>query len=356
MAAKSRRLLGLCNVQGSIDTVENFRSSSRSLIAVSGTSHAELPPSFLAPCLRQNFSTTPAAAAHRHRLRIKGKHMHDVYAIRQAELRKEANVSRQALIKEQRQKDLGDPIRGLPTPFVKSFDFDVPQDAASALESANITVEAVINNPDEAPSKLAQGEAEKYLDHGLDHQELADALQSSRTLTEPLPPANRQMADRMQEKADREKWKLRDETATEAIQRIASLANANSKHRTKQNIKRIVETFGRHVTDSTLRPKAPPNVDPKSLIPPTPRTGPDTGSSEVQIGILTAKIRVLADRYEGEGRGDKVNKRNLRLLLHRRQKLLKYMERKERGSERWRHMLETLGLTPATWRGEIAVQ
>ena len=71
---------------------------------------------------------------------------------------------------------------------------------------------------------------------------------------------------------------------------------------------------------------------------------------------MTAKIRTLADNYEGENRKDKVNKRNLRLLLHRRQKLLKYMEKKERGSDRWQNMISKLGLTEATWRGEIAVK
>lgn len=76
----------------------------------------------------------------------------------------------------------------------------------------------------------------------------------------------------------------------------------------------------------------------------------------MQIAILTAKIRVLADRWDGVARKDKVNKRNLRLLLHRRQKLLKYMERKERGGDRWRHVIEVLGLTEATWKGQIAVE
>ena len=97
-----------------------------------------------------------------------------------------------------------------------------------------------------------------------------------------------------------------------------------------------------------------PEYVPKA--PPKERAGPDTGSSEVQIGILTAKIRRLADQYEGVSRNDKVNKRNLRLLLHRRQKLLKYMERRERGSGRWYNMIETLGLTEATWKGQIAVE
>jgi hypothetical protein len=31
------------------------------------------------------------------------------------------------------------------------------------------------------------------------------------------------------------------------------------------------------------------------------------------------------------------------------------MERKERGSGRWQYMLETLGLTPATWKEQISI-
>ena len=87
----------------------------------------------------------------------------------------------------------------------------------------------------------------------------------------------------------------------------------------------------------------------------TPRAGKDTGSSEVQIAILTAKIRILADAFEGHASGDKVNKRNLRLLLHRRQKLLRYLKKRERGSGRWEFLLKMLGLTEATWEGQIAV-
>jgi len=91
------------------------------------------------------------------------------------------------------------------------------------------------------------------------------------------------------------------------------------------------------------------------LITNTPRVGPDTGSSEVQIAILTAKINTLADFLETRGRKDKVNARNLRLLVHRRQKLLRYLRKKERGGERWKHLIETLGLTEATWMGEISM-
>lgn len=150
------------------------------------------------------------------------------------------------------------------------------------------------------------------------------------------------------------------------MQRLTSLTNASSADRTRANIQRCIETFGRHNTDSYLRPK-PISTSPRGSkkldaeaaagINPatTPRVGPDTGSSEVQIAILTAKINTLADFLETRGRKDKVNARNLRLLVHRRQKLLRYLRKKERGGERWKHLIETLGLTEATWMGEISM-
>lgn len=70
---------------------------------------------------------------------------------------------------------------------------------------------------------------------------------------------------------------------------------------------------------------------------------------------MTAKIKTLADFLQSRGKGDKHNKRNLRLLVHRRQKLLQYLRRKERGGPRWQHCIETLGLTEGTWRGEISL-
>ena len=72
--------------------------------------------------------------------------------------------------------------------------------------------------------------------------------------------------------------------------------------------------------------------------------------------LPTAKIRALANQLEtGRGYKDKVGKRDLRLLVHRRQKLLQYMERKERGSERWFHLIEKLGLSDATYKGQITL-
>ncbi len=318
------------------------------------------PPSFLAPALtsahlssQHSFSTaSPLSTSLK---KVKKQDHRDTYALRQAKARRDANLSRQAVLKEQRAKELGDPIRGITTPFVESFDTVVPQSVA--LDADAVSLEALKANPDKPPPSPAHASKEQFLDHGLRPEELDKAMGYSRWLTEPMTSTSMESADPDREIKDHQKWETRDAIAAEAVQRIVSLANSSSKHRTKKNIERIIETFGRHRTDRTLKPKPTAVVKgDNSVAEATPRVGPDTGSTEVQIGILTAKIRVLADRYEGENRNDKINKRNLRLLLHRRQKLLKYMERKERGSERWQHMIETLGITSACWKGEIAVE
>ena len=281
----------------------------------------------------------------------------DLYVLREVAARKAANLSRQAVLKDQRAKEMGDPIRGSSSPFVESLDTEVPQEIKPDPKA--VSLETVKTKSDTPPPSPAHVSGERYIDHGIKHEELARSLEFSRYLTEPVPHSSSTFSKPDDGTQAQERWKKRDASATEAVERIISLTNANSKHRTKRNIERIIDTFGRHKTDQILKPKASAVVAYNPHGPslgPTPRAGPDTGSSEVQIGILTAKIRILADRYEGPNRNDKVNKRNLRLLLHRRQKLLAYMERKERGSERWQHMISTLGLTPACWKGEIEVK
>lgn len=200
---------------------------------------------------------------------------------------------------------------------------------------------------------------ETQLNHLLTPNLLQSAINRSRQLSAPYLTPDRATADPSAEADALAAHSARHTTATMAISRILTLRAASSRALTRANIARCITTFGRHHTDSQLIPRAPSaaTLDPCISEPTkTPRAGPDVGSSEVQIAILTAKIRVLADRWQGEARKDKANKRNLRLLLHRRQKLLRYMLRTERGSGRWQHMVEKLGLTPATWEGQIAVE
>lgn len=260
------------------------------------------------------------------------------------------------MLKEERAKENGNPIRGITTPFIESLDTGIPQAVQANIDQLSTGTAA--EDPDQPPPSPAFADNEEYLNHFLSNEELLKSLESSRVLTEPVISQDRALADPQAEADSVKRHESWHNVAHEAVSRIVSLRNANTEHRTRTNVQRIIDTFGRHNTDQFLKSKAPSAAQLDPILPhqePTPRAGPDTGSSEVQIGILTAKIRVLADRYEGPNRMDKVNKRNLRLLLHRRQKLLKYMERRERGSERWHNMIQTLGLTEATWKGQIAV-
>jgi len=315
-----------------------------------GLPNPSSPVSKVWQCL---FSTTRPTAA---RKKLRRADFADTYAFNHARQRKEANVSRQALLKEQRAKEIGDPIRGVTTPFIESLDTAIPQAVRPTM--SQLSTKTTAETPDQPPPSPAHTDSEGHLNHFLSTSELQKSLDFSRRLTQPVVSQDRATADPQAEAENAKRHESWHEAAHEAVSRILSLGNANSEHRTRTNVQRIIDTFGRHNTDRYLKPKAPSSAQLDSSLPhqePTPRAGPDTGSSEVQIGILTAKIRVLADRYEGPNRMDKVNKRNLRLLLHRRQKLLKYMERRERGSERWHNVVRTLGLTEATWKGQIAV-
>jgi ribosomal protein S15 len=271
----------------------------------------------------------------------------DPYALAQSKQRKAANVARQQALQKERDLALGDPVRGVTTPFLESFDTvgesTVPLEVTPDSSAAGIKIKTREN---------------ALLNHFVKPDELAEAIEHSYALTEPVPAEIRDVADPAVEQKAQQKHTEDHARATTAIARIVSMANASSKEKTRANIQRCIETFGRHNTDQTLRPRPQPAIqEGKPPLPEkTPRAGRDTGSSEVQIAILTAKIRVLAKELEKKGaQKDKMNKRNLRLLVHRRQKLLKYLLRKERGGDRWQHLVETLGLTEGTYQREISL-
>ncbi|KAI1161262.1 hypothetical protein F5B18DRAFT_629100 [Nemania serpens] len=265
------------------------------------------------------------------------------YRWAQMQQRKNAHLERRAEIDAVRREQRGDPIRGLTTPFVESFDsagqapFSTPRvdEEGKPIEEAHPlpTSPHVLNN------LLSKGE-------------LDAAIENAYALTKPMESEyTRQNPEELEQR--QQEHERQHATAVEALQRIVDLEKGSSKDRRHANIRRIIETFGRHETDLTLPPKPLSRGQPKEERP--VRGGPDTGSSEVQIGILTAKIRALADELErGRGYRDKVGHRDLRLMVHKRQKLMAYMERKERGSARWQHMVEKLGLSEATYKGQIS--
>ena len=266
----------------------------------------------------------------------------DPYGWAQAQQRKNANVRRREELEKERKADYGDPVRGVTTPFIESFD-TAGQEAAAAEAST-----AGASEPLPTSSHI--------INHLLTKEELERAIEHSRRVTQPLVGAERTASDPTVEEQELREHVEKHAKAVEALQRITALENGSAKDRKHANIRRCIETFGRHVTDHSLEhptaPRAPGQEPQEQPI----RAGPDTGSSEVQIAILTSKIRALANALDGpKGHRDKNNKRSLRLLCHKRQKLLRYLEKKERGSGRWQHLVATLGLTPATYKDQISI-
>ncbi|WZH42371.1 Ribosomal S15 [Fusarium acuminatum] len=274
----------------------------------------------------------------------KRKAKQDPYRWAQAQQRKAANVQRREELSRERDEAWGDPIKGQTTPFIESLE--------SAGQKA--TREAADTASNEAASTHELPTSPELRNYFLTNSELEEAVKHAYTLTKPMIGV---VESQMEPGSGEDKIKeheQRHEKAIEALRRITALDNSSARDRFHANVRRIVDEFGRHNTDKTLKPK-PKSIHPNT-VPMPGRSGPDTGSSEVQIAILTTKIHNLSQALQiNRGYKDKHNKRNLRLLMHRRQKLMKYMDRKERGSERWTHMVEKLGLTPATWKDQISL-
>ncbi|KAF3035284.1 hypothetical protein E8E12_001145 [Didymella heteroderae] len=295
-------------------------------------------------------------------LERKQRFEHDPYVAAQKARKKAANLSRRAELEQARVDSLGNPVRGVSTPFVQSFDTGRP--AGAAATTTTTPADAQLNYRFDPAAIERQLEQSQRLAVPL--SELVSAKQAAEHPWSNDMHHNR--VSRIQKSADDiAAQNTKDHArAAEAIARITALENGSSKDRMRVNITRCVETFGRHNTDKVLPPRAPhlDRINSNTAPAPRPETneaatkkriGPDTGSSEVQIAILTAKIKTVADFLATRGKGDKHNKRNLRLLVHRRQKLLQYLRRRERGGPRWQHCIETLGLTEGTWKGEISL-
>jgi len=246
-------------------------------------------------------------------------------------------------------------VRGIETPFVRSFDTALPSEPAPPSTATRLRV-------NESPDSDAPGPSaarDEHLNFYLSKDELDQGIKRSSWLLTPTeeelqnPNANT-ITGELTEDERRAMIAQEQTSAEEAMKRIASLSLASSKDRLRVNTQRCIDAFGRHNTDNVLDPK-PAGAHPGPVTEKKERAGPDTGSSEVQVAILTAKIRTLAEFVETRGGQDKVNKRNLRLLVHKRQKHLNYLRKKERGGPRWQNLIETLGLTEGTWRGEITL-
>lgn len=69
--------------------------------------------------------------------------------------------------------------------------------------------------------------------------------------------------------------------------------------------------------------------------------GADTGSTEVQVALLTERINDLTEHLRSHGK-DHHSRRGLLMLVGRRRRLLRYLERTD--LEAYRSLLADLGL------------
>ncbi|KAG4301653.1 hypothetical protein PCANB_001694 [Pneumocystis canis] len=123
-----------------------------------------------------------------------------------------------------------------------------------------------------------------------------------------------------------EKICKQEDKKAQVMKRIMSLENSNSKEIQLVNIFMAVEQFKQH--------------------------GSDTGSPEVQAAVFTIRIHYLNFHLSFHHK-DKNTLRALRHLVHKRQKILKYLRRKDK--TRYFSCIKRLGLTDIAVMNEITI-
>jgi small subunit ribosomal protein S15 len=83
------------------------------------------------------------------------------------------------------------------------------------------------------------------------------------------------------------------------------------------------------------------NIDRKEIVKSHARGETDTGSPEVQVALLTARINTLAQHFKANIK-DHHSRRGLLKMVSRRRRLLDYLKAKSAG--RYTELIQKLGL------------
>ncbi|HWU71487.1 MAG TPA: 30S ribosomal protein S15 [Pseudoxanthomonas sp.] len=83
------------------------------------------------------------------------------------------------------------------------------------------------------------------------------------------------------------------------------------------------------------------SIDTQKVIADNARGANDTGSPEVQVALITARIEQLGEHFKTHKK-DHHSRRGLLQLVNRRRSLLDYLKRKD--GERYKALIEKLGL------------
>ncbi|HNV79150.1 MAG TPA: 30S ribosomal protein S15 [Thermomonas sp.] len=83
------------------------------------------------------------------------------------------------------------------------------------------------------------------------------------------------------------------------------------------------------------------SIDSQKVINEHKRGDNDTGSPEVQVALLTARIEMLTEHFKAH-KQDHHSRRGLLMMVNRRRSLLDYLHRKD--AERYKALIGKLGL------------
>lgn len=83
------------------------------------------------------------------------------------------------------------------------------------------------------------------------------------------------------------------------------------------------------------------SIDTQQIIGEYKRGPGDTGSPEVQVALLSARISQLSDHFKTH-KNDHHSRRGLLMLVNQRRRLLGYLKHKD--AERYKTLIERLGL------------
>ena len=83
------------------------------------------------------------------------------------------------------------------------------------------------------------------------------------------------------------------------------------------------------------------SIDTSKIIEDNKRGANDTGSPEVQVALLTARIEQLTEHFKTHQQ-DHHSRRGLLMMVNRRRSLLDYLHRKD--AERYKALIGKLGL------------
>lgn len=83
------------------------------------------------------------------------------------------------------------------------------------------------------------------------------------------------------------------------------------------------------------------SIDTRKIIQEFARGTNDTGSPEVQVALLSARIRHLTEHFKVH-KNDHHSRRGLLMLVNQRRRLLSYLKAKD--ADRYKTLIERLGL------------